>query len=157
MDQLPLLIVADESITTESITTTLVIDESITAFLQDTDEILANDSVGPLAQRILASMDPSIDPAEAIFPITKIPGTDLPSPLPFPNLNRVYFKIGKPIDAAGINPKDVAACSETYANVRTSVEEQISDLLLVRESDPDSSAIGRLVNSAQRLWPRAPM
>jgi 1-acyl-sn-glycerol-3-phosphate acyltransferase len=123
----------------------------------DTDEILADSRIGPLAERILASVDPTRDPGESIFPITKIPGTDFPSPLPFPNFNRVYFKIGKPIDAKSINPKDEEACAVVYREVRKSVESQISDLLVVREQDPDSSALGRLVNSAQRMWPKMPM
>lgn len=61
----------------------------------DSDEVLANPILGPFArsvsQRVFAgsSLEGSQD---AIGPITKLPGTNLPSFVPLPKLERLYFR-----------------------------------------------------------------
>lgn len=44
-------------------------------------------------QGLLARVDPSLDPAEAAMPLTRLPGVGLPTPVPVPNLQRLYFKV----------------------------------------------------------------
>lgn len=57
----------------------------------DTEEVLRNPILGPLAAGTLERFAPGLDPREALFPITK--GLfGLPSPVPIPKLERLYFK-----------------------------------------------------------------
>lgn len=44
-------------------------------------------------QGLLARVDPSLDPEEAAMPLTRLPGIGLPTPVPVPNLQRLYFKV----------------------------------------------------------------
>lgn len=46
------------------------------------------------SQAALQRFDPSLDPGEAALPLTRIPGLGLPTPVPIPNLQRLYFKVG---------------------------------------------------------------
>jgi hypothetical protein len=78
------------------------------------------------------------------LPITKIPGTNIPSPVPISNLGRVYFKFGQPIDTRALDVKDAAACSEVYAECKRRVEGEIADLLEIRETDPRRAGWARL-------------
>lgn len=69
-------------------------DDAFDLFM-DTDEILAHPVLGPLSRALyqpLTSGGATLD--EAVMPITSIPGTPLPSPVPLANLGRVYFKFG---------------------------------------------------------------
>ena len=119
-------------------------DDAFDIFL-DTDEILLNPILGPLASRISARVNPGVRPEDSIFPITKIPGTSIPSPFPISNFQRVYFKFGMPVDTRDISStSDKEACMRMYQRVRQSVEHEIGDLLAVRSEDPDSAAIPRL-------------
>lgn len=57
----------------------------------DTREVLSNGILGPLAAGALQRVARGIDPEEAVFPITK--GLfGLPSPVPVPKLERIYFR-----------------------------------------------------------------
>ena len=57
----------------------------------DTEELLRNPIIGPLAAGTLERFAPGLDPREALFPVTK--GLfGLPSPVPIPKLERLYFK-----------------------------------------------------------------
>ncbi len=49
----------------------------------------------------------------------------MPTPIPIPNLNRLYFKIAPPIDttALNLNLKDTEAVGALYGQVRQSVEQ----------------------------------
>ena len=58
----------------------------------DTDEILENPVLGPIAREVLARVAGPVDPREALFPITRIPGTPFPSLVPVPRPNRLYFR-----------------------------------------------------------------
>lgn len=61
----------------------------------DTDEVLANPLLGPLARRLTnqvfkgTTLEGSDD---AVSPITKLPGLGLPSLVPLPKLERLYFR-----------------------------------------------------------------
>lgn len=61
----------------------------------DTDEVLANPLLGPLARRVTNQVfkgTPLEGSDDAVTPITKLPGLGLPSPLPLPKLERLYFR-----------------------------------------------------------------
>lgn len=45
------------------------------------------------SQAALQRFDSSLDPSEAALPLTRIPGLGLPTPVPIPNLQRLYFKV----------------------------------------------------------------
>lgn len=72
-------------------------------------------------QAALQRFDPNLDPAEAALPLTRIPGLGLPTPVPLPNLQRLYFKVCAPIDTTqlGLNvKKDAAGWQELYDGIR---------------------------------------
>lgn len=72
-------------------------------------------------QAALQRFDPNLDPAEAALPLTRIPGLGLPTPVPLPNLQRLYFKVCAPIDTTqlGLNVKeDAAGWQELYDGIR---------------------------------------
>jgi len=50
--------------------------------------------------------------------------------------DRFYFSFGEPVDLAGLEPKDRAACDAAYARVRGAVEAEIAWLLEARTRDP---------------------
>lgn len=61
----------------------------------DTSELLADSILGPLARGALERVAPGLDPEEAVPPITR--GLfGLPSPLPLPKLERIYFRCPYP-------------------------------------------------------------
>lgn len=69
-------------------------DDAFDLFM-DTDEILAHPVLGPLSRALYEPVTAEGTPLdEAVLPITNIPGTPLPSPLPLSNFGRVYFKFG---------------------------------------------------------------
>lgn len=72
-------------------------------------------------QGAVAKLDPSIDPAEAALPLTRLPGLGLPTPVPVPNLQRLYFKICEPIDTRqlGLSLKgDTEGWQQLYDRVK---------------------------------------
>lgn len=61
----------------------------------DTDEVLANPLLGPLARRVTSRVfrgTPLEGSDDAVSPITNLPGLGIPSPLPLPKLERLYFR-----------------------------------------------------------------
>ncbi len=61
----------------------------------DTDEVLSNPVLGPLARRLAKQVfkgTPLEDSDDAISPVTKLPGLGVPSLLPLPKLERLYFR-----------------------------------------------------------------
>ena len=61
----------------------------------DTDEVLGNPLLGPLARRLSNQLfrgTPLEGSDDAVSPITKLPGLDVPSLLPLPKLERLYFR-----------------------------------------------------------------
>lgn len=128
-------------------------DDAFDLFM-DTDEILRNPFLGPFARAVASAAAPSDAPPleDAVLPITTIPGTPLPAPVPLSNLGRVYFKFGPPLDAAALDIDSAAACEAAYAEVRARVEGEISTLQRVRAEDPERGGLGRLTGSAGRVW-----
>ena len=57
----------------------------------DTDELLQNPILGPLARGAIERVAPGLDPDEALFPLTRGP-LGLPSLVPLPKLERLYFR-----------------------------------------------------------------
>lgn len=61
----------------------------------DSDEVLANPLLGPLARRASQQVfqgSPLEHSQDAIMPITNLPGTTVPSLVPLPKLERLYFR-----------------------------------------------------------------
>lgn len=61
----------------------------------DTDEVLANPLLGPLARRVTSRIfrgTPLEGSDDAVSPITNLPGLGIPSPVPLPKLERLYFR-----------------------------------------------------------------
>lgn len=62
----------------------------------DTDEVLANPLLGPLARTVTSRVfrgTPLEGSDDAVSPITKLPGLGVPSLLPLPKLERLYFRL----------------------------------------------------------------
>lgn len=58
----------------------------------DSDEVLKTPFLGDLMRRVFQRVDPSLDLAESVPPLTNLPGLRIPSLLPIPNLSRLYFR-----------------------------------------------------------------
>jgi hypothetical protein len=71
------------------------------------------------------ALDPSLKPEEAVMPITRLPLLGLPSPIPLPNLQRLYFKFSPPIDSALLKKEldNKGAMQQLYNGVKTTVEQ----------------------------------
>ncbi|KAK9831878.1 hypothetical protein WJX81_004455 [Elliptochloris bilobata] len=119
--------------------------------LLDTDEVLDNPLLGPLVRGALRMAAPSLDPAEVTPPIGKDTLLGLPTPVPLPRLERLYFQFMEPIDPAveGALEDPVA----TYADCRASVERGLTELQAVRAADPERPLLARLAAQARRAWP----
>jgi hypothetical protein len=82
----------------------------------DADDVLGS-PFAPLVKEALDRINPGMDYAESIPPITRLPGLGIPSLVPIPQqLNRIYIQFLPTIDAAnvGCDVNDVQACSELY-------------------------------------------
>lgn len=124
-------------------------DDAFDLFM-DTDEILSHPVLGPLTSafvRSVAGADTNLQ--EAVMPITKVPGTSLPSPIPLSNLGRVYFKFAEPLDTKDLNVKDASACAAVYRECKARVEAQIAQLLDIRARDPRRSGWARLTEGVR--------
>jgi len=72
-------------------------------------------------QGALQRFDPSLDPREAALPLTRLPGLPVPTLVPVPNLQRLYFKICTPVDTLqlGLDVKrDAAGWQQLYDDVK---------------------------------------
>ena len=58
----------------------------------DSQEILQNPILGPVARNIISRQFPGTDPAESVTPVAKLPLLGLPTPFPVPSINRLYFR-----------------------------------------------------------------
>ena len=49
----------------------------------------------------------------------------VPTPIPVPNLTRLYFKFGEPIDTAdlSLDLNDEAACQQLYDSIRGTIKQ----------------------------------
>jgi hypothetical protein len=85
----------------------------------DTDDILAS----PFASLVKGAIDlalPGLDYEETIPPITKLPGLGIPSLVPVPRFNRIYFKFLPPVDTREIDCdiRDAEQCADLYGCAR---------------------------------------
>ena len=117
----------------------------------DTTEILAHPVLGPMSRAIMDAVDTDASPEESVMPITKVPGTPLPAPIPLSNLGRVYFQFGQPLDLSDLDVNDADACAAAYGECKARVEAEIEALKGVRAADPDREALSRLRSSAGRM------
>lgn len=92
-----------------------------------------NPVLGPMTKRLLQAVDPNLNPEESLMPITRLPLLGLPSPIPIPNMNRLYFKFSQPIDTVALKQdlQDGAATQELYDHTRAMVE-QVSSFHCVK-------------------------
>ncbi len=65
----------------------------------DTSELLGNPVLGPLIRSALRLVAPELDPAEATPPLARDPLTGLPTLVPLPRLERLYFQCARPLTA----------------------------------------------------------
>ncbi|KAK9823578.1 hypothetical protein WJX72_003968 [[Myrmecia] bisecta] len=121
----------------------------------DTDEILGSPLLGPLARALLARVDPALDPAETVFPISKLPYTGLPSLVPIPKPERLYFRFLPAIDTTQAlqNVGDAEQCMRVYGGVKARVLAGIAELKAEREADPERHLPRRLLAQAKRMMP----
>lgn len=61
----------------------------------DTDEILSHPVLGPLARHVLRSYAPRLSPEDVVVPISKVPGLGVPSAVPLPRIERLYFRYSR--------------------------------------------------------------
>ncbi|WIA33448.1 hypothetical protein OEZ86_006580 [Tetradesmus obliquus] len=112
--------------------------------MMDVDEVLDAPVLGDLVRGALKRVDPSLVPSEAVLPLTRMPGLGLPTPVPIPNLQRLYFKVCAPIDTAalGLNVrKDAEAWQELYDGIKATVVGGMEELLEVRQADSQRQAM----------------
>lgn len=76
---------------TEILTSMRAGDDAVDLAL-DTDEVLAHPLLGPLTRSAVRALAPGMDPAEVTPPIGKDPLLGLPTIVPLPRLERIYFK-----------------------------------------------------------------
>ncbi|KAL2633848.1 hypothetical protein R1flu_005327 [Riccia fluitans] len=95
-----------------------------------------------------------IDP-ENVYPVTSLPGTNIPSPIPIPSIERIYFHFADPIDTAdyACNLNDRAQCQDLYMSVKARVEESVELLKKIRAADPERELPIRLAAKLGRLLP----
>lgn len=122
--------------------------------MMDVDEVLDAPVLGDLVRGALKRVDPSLVPSEAVLPLTRMPGLGLPTPVPIPNLQRLYFKVCAPIDTAalGLNVrKDAEAWQELYDGIKATVVGGMEELLEVRQADSQRQ-VGARISSAITSW-----
>ncbi|BBN06382.1 hypothetical protein MPTK1_3g20640 [Marchantia polymorpha subsp. ruderalis] len=95
-----------------------------------------------------------VDP-ENVYPITSLPGTNIPSLVPVPSIERIYFHFSEPIDTASYacNLDDRTQCQSLYMSVKARVEESIELLKDIRSTDPERLLPVRLAAKLGRLLP----
>ncbi|KAG2447181.1 hypothetical protein HYH02_007924 [Chlamydomonas schloesseri] len=123
--------------------------------IMDTDEVISHPLLGPLTQGLLARVSSALAPEESIFPITRLPGLGLPTPIPIPNLQRLYFKFAPPVDprALGTDIHNPGQVQELYDGVKDTVTQCMAELLEVRAADEESQVGERLARSLRRMAP----
>eukprot|EP00879_Flechtneria_rotunda_P011456 GHRR01011969.1.p1 GENE.GHRR01011969.1~~GHRR01011969.1.p1 ORF type:complete len:750 (+),score=309.75 GHRR01011969.1:1187-3436(+) len=119
----------------------------------DVPELLETPVLGDLVKGALQRLDPSLDPAEAALPLTRIPGLGLPTPVPIPRLERLYFKICTPVDTEqlGLGKRDAEGWQRLYDDIKASVIGGINELLKVRAAD-DQRQVGARIGRAISSW-----
>eukprot|EP00955_Chlamydomonas_euryale_P103978 365535-Chlamydomonas_euryale.AAC.14 len=114
--------------------------------MMETDEQLAMPVLGNALRSALSRVGPELNPVESVMPLTRLPLLGLPSPVPVPNLTRLYFKFGEPLDTAtlGLDLKDGAACQRVYDGIREGIEADLRELQELRAGDAERELPARL-------------
>lgn len=119
----------------------------------ETQELLASPITGPIFRGLLRSLDPSLDPQECVLPITRLPGVGLPTAIPVPNLQRLYFKFCPPVDTLGAKYNDPQEVEAMYEEVRGQVVRSMEELLVLRGGDSDNQVGVRLRKMVDKVLP----
>eukprot|EP00798_Chlamydomonas_sp_ICE-L_P021422 gene21422-28386_t len=121
----------------------------------ETDEQVDHPILGPIVRDILHRVDPKLSPNETLFPLTRLPVIGVPTPVPIPNLTRLYFKFGKPVDTAAENVdlNSEEACQALYDGVRNTVNVQLQELQELRAQDDQVSVASRLQRTMSNFLP----
>ena len=114
--------------------------EDAVDILYDGDDMMASPIVGSLLRRLHIRPD-------FLFPVVKGVG-----PTPFPRPERLYFRIGLPVDPKdfGTDPVDEAAVRDLRDIVRSDIIEGIHYLRERRAADPYRPVLRRLVSRVRR-------
>lgn len=123
--------------------------------MMETQQLIEHPVLGPLLTAALGRADPSLTPAESLLPLTRLPLLGLPSPIPLPNLQRIYFKFSPAIDTlqhAGVD-KDPEAAQRLYDGIKAQVEGGMAELLAYRATDPNQHVGQRLGRSLSQWLP----
>ncbi|KAI5081027.1 hypothetical protein GOP47_0004210, partial [Adiantum capillus-veneris] len=100
--------------------------------LLDADDIMGS-PFAPLLTDVYNRIGISLD---TIYPVTAFPGTNIPSLVGIPNIERIYFHFGEPVDTASFNGSQHGnKFDEMYSLVKSRVEDSINWLKTVRSSD----------------------
>eukprot|EP01025_Chloroclados_australasicus_P031472 TRINITY_DN317_c2_g1_i2.p1 TRINITY_DN317_c2_g1~~TRINITY_DN317_c2_g1_i2.p1 ORF type:complete len:669 (-),score=69.40 TRINITY_DN317_c2_g1_i2:219-2225(-) len=122
------------------------------------DQILNDQFLGQLSRYVLSQIDPDgeLEPSESVAPISYFPGTKIPSLLPVPSFQRLYYKFSEPIDFASnqCNHKDRQDCAKYYKQLQDNVEEGIEELLVLRAQDNNNDLGTRIVNGVKSRLPQ---
>ncbi|KAG2493697.1 hypothetical protein HYH03_008211 [Edaphochlamys debaryana] len=123
--------------------------------MMDTDEVVSHPLLGPVMRGLLERLGPGLDPSESIFPVTRLPVVGLPTLIPIPNLQRLYFQFAPPVDpsALGTDIKDPEQVQALYDGIRGTVEQTMAELLEVRRADSESQIGPRLARSLSSVVP----
>ncbi|GAX74282.1 hypothetical protein CEUSTIGMA_g1731.t1 [Chlamydomonas eustigma] len=121
--------------------------------IMETEEQLRHPVLGPLFRGVLQGVSKELDPEESVFPLTRMPGLGLPTPIPVPNLNRLYFKFGTPVDTAQVklDLDNDQECQELYDHIKNSVNQDLAELIALRQNDSDRDVAVRLRRSVSSL------
>lgn len=78
-------------------------------------------------QDALRQVVPSLEPSAVVLPVTRLPGLGLPSVVPVPNLQRLYFKMCEPVDTRQLTfaKNDADAWQQLYNEIKATGKFQL--------------------------------
>eukprot|EP00877_Chromochloris_zofingiensis_P003357 jgi/Chrzof1/13021/Cz07g16210.t1 len=121
----------------------------------EADEVLDVPVLGPLMRDALRQVVPSLEPSAVVLPVTRLPGLGLPSVVPVPNLQRLYFKMCEPVDTRQLTfaKNDADAWQQLYNEIKATVVSGMEELLAVRATDEQRSVGARISKAFSNLLP----
>eukprot|EP00249_Psilotum_nudum_P017071 c26140_g1_i3 orf=330-1295(-) len=119
--------------------------------LWDANDLLRSPG-GPLLQEIFKRLGISTD---YIPPITSFPGTNIPSFLAVPSIERIYFHFAEPIDTSKFKStlRDCDQWQALYLLVKERVQSSILHLKHIQENDLGRNLVQRLLQKALEVYP----
>ncbi|MCO5549046.1 hypothetical protein L7F22_002512 [Adiantum nelumboides] len=91
--------------------------------LFDADDIMRS-ALAPLVTDLYNRIGIGLD---TIYPVTALPGTNIPSLLAIPNIERIYFHFAEPVDTASFKgTQHDSKFDEMYSLVKSRVEDSIT-------------------------------